>query len=133
MSRANVEIAKRSIDGFNRRNLDAYDDLFTPDFEWFPAFPGTVEGEGYLGREGTERYFREISDTWEEFRAIAEEYRDLGDRVLLLGRFEGRGKGSRVPVDAQLGTVYDFRDGRCSRSRVFLDHSQALRAAGLSE
>jgi ketosteroid isomerase-like protein len=133
MSRGNVEIAKRVIDAFNRRNLDAYDDLFTPDFEWFPAFPGTVEGDGYLGREGTERYLEEISDTWGEFRAIAEEYRDLGDRVLLLGRFEGRGKGSGVPVDAQLGTLYDFRDGKMLRSRVYLDHGEALRAAGLSE
>jgi ketosteroid isomerase-like protein len=133
MSAENVEIAKRAIDAFNRRDLDAYDDLFTRDFEWFPAFPRTVEGDGYLGREGIERYLAEITDTWEEFCAIAEEYRDLGDRVLLLGRFEGRGKGSGVPVDAQLGTAYDFRDDRVSRSRVFLDHGEALRAAGLSE
>jgi ketosteroid isomerase-like protein len=130
MSQANVEIVKRVIDAVNRRDLDAYDDLVTPDFEWF--VPRTVEGDGYLGREGTESYFGEISDTWEEFRAIAEEYRDLGDRVLLLGRFEGRGKGSGVPVDAPMAVVYDFRDGKISRSRVYLDHGEALRAAGLS-
>ncbi len=133
MSRANVEIVKRVIDAVNRRDLDAYDDLVTPDFEWFAAFPRTVEGDSYLGREGTERYFGEIGDTWEEFRAIAEEYRDLGDRVLLLGRFEGLGKGSGVPVDAPMAVVYDFRDGKISRSRVYLDHGEALRAAGLSE
>lgn len=133
MSQQNVEIAKRSIDAFNRRDIDAYDDLYTPDFEWLPAFPGTVEGDGYVGREGIERYFGEITDTWEEFRAVAEEFRDLGDRVLLLGRFEGRGKGSGVPVDAQLATVYNFRDGKVSRSRVYLDHGDALRAAGISE
>ena len=132
MSQAHVEIAKRSIDAFNRRELDAYDDLFTPDFEWFSAFSGTVEGDTYRGREGIERYFGEISDTWQEFRAIAEEYRDLGDRVLLLGRFQGRGKGSGAPVNAQLGTVNDFRDGKISSSRVYLDHGEALRAAGLS-
>src|ERR1700686_2677674 len=102
MSAENVEIAKRAIDAFNGRDLDAYDDLFTRDFAWFPAFPRTVEGDGYLGREGIERYLAEISDTWEHFCAIAEEYRDLGDRVLLLGQFEGRGKGSGAPVDAQL-------------------------------
>jgi len=133
MSAQNVEIAKRAIDAFNRRDLDAYDDLFTPDFEWFSVFAGRVEGVVYRGRDGIETYFGEISDTWKEFRAIAEEYRDLGGRVLLLGRFEGLGKGSGVPVDAQLGTVYDFRGGKVSRSRVYLDHGEALRAAGLSE
>jgi ketosteroid isomerase-like protein len=53
--------------------------------------------------------------------------------VLLLGWFEGSGKGSGAPVDAQLGTVCDFRDGKMSRSRVFLDHGEALEAVGLAE
>jgi ketosteroid isomerase-like protein len=131
MSQPNVEIVKRWIDAFNRRNLDDYHDLFTPDLEWFPAFPGTVEGEGHLGREGIERYFGEISDTWEEFHAIAEEYRDLGDRVLALGRMEGRGRGSGVPVTSPIGGIYDFRDGKIARGRVYLGHAEALRAAGL--
>jgi ketosteroid isomerase-like protein len=107
--------------------------ISSPGLRVVPRVPKDRRGDGYLGREGTERYLEEISDTWSEFRAIAEEYRDLGDRVLLLGRFEGRGKGSGVPVDAQLGTLYDFRDGKMLRSRVYLDHGEALRAAGLSE
>src|SRR5437879_6931399 len=105
-------IDKRSVDAFNRRDLDAMLELVTPDFEWFAAFPRTVEGDGYLGRDGTERYFGDISDTWDEFRAIAEEYRDLGECVLLLGRFEGRGTGSGVPVDAPMAVLYEFRDGK---------------------
>jgi hypothetical protein len=55
MPQGNVDIAKRSIDALNRRNLDVYDDLVTREFEWFPALPSTVEGDGYLGREGIER------------------------------------------------------------------------------
>src|SRR5439155_22573127 len=118
MSEENVEIAKQAMDAFMRRDLDAYDDLFTQDFEWFPARPSAVEGGGYLGRGGIEKYFGEINDIcarkvfvffsrlsvrWEEFRVIAEDYRDLGGRLLMLGRIEGRGRGSGVQVDAQLG------------------------------
>jgi ketosteroid isomerase-like protein len=132
MSQEKVETVERAMDGFNRRDLDAYDDLFTQDFEWLPALPSTVEGDGYVGREGVEKYFGEINDTWEEFRVIAEEYRDLGERVLMLGRMEGRGRGSGVQVNAQLGAVWDFRDGRISRAPVYLDHGEALRAAGLN-
>jgi ketosteroid isomerase-like protein len=133
MSRENVEIAERAMDAFNRRDLNAYNDLFTQDFEWFPALPSTVEGDGYLGSEGIEKYFGEINDTWEEFRVIAEEYRDLGGRLLMLGRMEGRGRGSGVQVDAPLGAVWDFRNGRISRARVYLDQDEAVGAAGLSE
>jgi len=51
----------------------------------------------------------------------------------MLGRLEGRGKSSGVPVDAALGMVFDFRNGAISRIRGYLDHAEALRAAGLPE
>ena len=74
-----------------------------------------------------------IRDTWEEIRVVADEFRDLGDSVLMLGRMEGRGRGSGVQIDAPLASIADFRGGKISRGRDFLDHSEALRAAGLSE
>ncbi len=133
MSQQNVELVKRGIDAFNRRDLDAYDDLYTSDFEWFPALTGTVEGGGYRGREGLETWFVEARDTWEWFRALADEFRDLGDRVLVLGRIEARGRGSGVQLDAPAGMLFEFRGGKISRDRTYLDHGEALRAAGLCE
>jgi ketosteroid isomerase-like protein len=53
--------------------------------------------------------------------------------VVMLGRLEGRGVGSGVPVDSSLGMVFDFRGGMISGIRGYLDHSEALRAAGMSE
>jgi len=128
-----VEIVKRTIDAFNRHDVEAYDDLVTSDFEVFPAMIGVVEGGSYRGREGVETYFGEVRDTWEEYRVVADELRDLGDRVLMLGWMQGRGRGSGVEVDAPLATIFDFRDGKMSRSTAYLDHGEALRAVGLSE
>jgi len=51
----------------------------------------------------------------------------------MLGRLEGRGKGGGVPVNASLGMVFEFRRGTISRIRGYLNHAQALEAAGLSE
>jgi hypothetical protein len=79
MSHENVEIVKRGIDAFNDRDVDLLATLVTPDFAWFPALPGVVEGDGYRGREGIEMYFEEISNTWAELRVIGGEFRDLGD------------------------------------------------------
>ncbi len=39
MSQENVEIAKRTVDAYNRRDLDRYHELFTPDLEWVAALP----------------------------------------------------------------------------------------------
>jgi ketosteroid isomerase-like protein len=35
-------------------------------------------------------------------------------------------------VDAPLGIVLDFNDGRIFRGNAFLDHAQAFEAAGLA-
>jgi ketosteroid isomerase-like protein len=132
MSQENVEIVERLMDAFNEREVEVFAGITTPDFEWTTSMTA-VEGEIFWGREGIETYFGRMRDAWDEFRALASEFRDLGDRVLWLGRLEGRGRGSGVPVTAPLDILFDFRDGKISRSRSYLDHAEALRAAGLSE
>ncbi len=132
MSQENVEIVKRSIDAVNRRDLDAYAALITPDFELIPAMTGFT-GVNFRGREGFGRYLEELGDTWEEFRVAVEEFRDLDAMVLVFMRLEARGKGSGVPVTARQAFICDFRRDKISRVRSYLDHDEALRAAGLAE
>ena len=94
---------------------------------------GTVEGGGYRGREGIETYLADIGEAWEEYRVLAEEFRDLDDRVVMLGRIEGRGRGSRAWIDSPTGTIFEFLNGKMSRVRTYFDHGEALRAAGLED
>jgi ketosteroid isomerase-like protein len=133
MLHANLEIAKRAIDAFNRRDVDDFAELTTPDFEFFPAMDTLVEGSSHRGRGGIETYFNDIRDTWEELRLLPDEFCDLSATLLLwLGRVEALGRGSDVRVDAPTGAVFDLRDGKLSRIRAYLDHGEALRAAGLA-
>jgi ketosteroid isomerase-like protein len=106
--------------------------MTTPDFEWTTSVMA-IEAEIFRGREGIDTYFARMKETWDEFRGIAYEVRDLGDRVLWLGRLEGRGRGSGVPINTPLDVLFDFRDEKICRMRSFLNHDDALRAAGLSE
>jgi ketosteroid isomerase-like protein len=130
MSQENMEIAKRVVDAFNRRDLDGLLDLATPDCVMTSQLLDA--SANFQGREGVERFYAMLSESWEEFRSVIEEYRDLGDQVLALGRNTGRGKGSGVTVDAPTAAIYDFRDGKISRIRLYLDRGEALRAAGLA-
>jgi ketosteroid isomerase-like protein len=134
MSRDTVDVAKRVIDAYNRRDVDGlFAELATPDFEWYPALIRALDGGGVRGREGVERFVVDTRENWEELQIIAEEFRDLGDRVLVLGRMKGRGKGSGVPVDQPFVSILDFRGDRIWRSQVYLDRVEGLEAAGLSE
>jgi ketosteroid isomerase-like protein len=128
----NVEVATQAIGAFNEREIDAFATLTTPDFQWSPSMVA-IEGETFLGHEGIETYFGRLHEAWDRFHIHPGRFRDSAGVVVMLGRLEGRGKSSGVPVDSSLGMVFDFRDGLISRIRGYLDHAEALRAAGLSE
>jgi ketosteroid isomerase-like protein len=130
MSQENVEIAKRAMDGYNTRDLDYT--LIAPDFEWITAMAG-VDKEVMRGRRGIDNYYASLDAAWEHVRVFGGEFRDLGDRVLWLGQMEGRGRGSGATVLSPAASLYEFRDGKISRIRSFLDHREALRVAGLAE
>src|SRR3954447_16744217 len=99
-----MELAKRWEEAFTRYDWPALDALMTSDFEWFPALAGVLEGQGYQGRGGVVRYVRELEETWQDLLVFVVEFRDLGDRVVSLGRMEGRGRASGVTVDRPVGT-----------------------------
>ena len=123
------------IDAYNRRDVEGlFAELATPDFEYYPAITTALDGGvGYRGREGVDRFAADTSENWEELQAFSEEFRDLGDRVVVFGSMKGRGKGSGAPVNTPTLNILDFRGDRIWRSRVYFDRAKGLRAAGLSE
>jgi hypothetical protein len=81
MPRDKVDVAKRTIDAYNRRDVDGlFAELATPDLVWYPGMVRALDGEGYRGREGVERFAVDTRENWAELQNIAEEFRDLGDR-----------------------------------------------------
>jgi ketosteroid isomerase-like protein len=132
MSQENVEVATRAIEAFNGTDVDAFAALTTLDFEWSPSMVA-IEGTIFRGHEGIERYFASLGSSWEKFHIHRDRFRDSEGVVVMLGRLEGRGKASGVSASSSLGMVFDLRDGLISRIRGFLDHAEALEAAGLSE
>ena len=112
MSQAHVEIAKRGIDAYNRRDVDAFADLTTPGYEWVPAL-AIVEGGGFRGREGIETYFEDMRNHWEEVRVFTDELRDLGVHAAVLKRQYG---GPESLVGSGRDRVILFRGSRYMQS-----------------
>ncbi len=133
MSQDNLEVTRRLIDAYNRGDIPSFIELLDPDVEWIPIM-AALEGRVYRGRDGVRLWLEELARDWEYFEPCYEEYRDLGDRVLVLGRWRARGRASGVELENQPATwLYEIKDGRAVRMRTFTDRAEALAAAGLPE
>ena len=94
--------------------------------------PGTTRG---LAASGSA--WREALRDYDEFRAHAEEYRELdGERVLVFHRFGGRGKRSGIGVDA-MGSkgacLFHVVDAKVTKLLLYVERSNALADLGLEE
>jgi len=85
------------------------------------------------GREGLREYLRDLDEGFAVRDVRLSEFRDLGDRIVVLGHVLGRGRESGIEFDSPYGGLAEFKNGKVIRYRDYFDHSQALEAAGLEE
>jgi ketosteroid isomerase-like protein len=135
MSQANVEAFKRVVEAANRRDVEAALEELDPEVEWHPVIQVLLRGEAtvYRGHQGVRDVLREADEAWAETHYEFSEIRDLGDRIVAIGRFRARGKESAAEVESPLGYVVQFKNGKAIRMWSYLDPNEALEAAGLEE
>lgn len=122
-----AEALVRSIYEYWARGDFSTREWATPDFELVMAdgpSPGTFRGDD-VGRA-----WGDMIGAWEDFRAVAEEVRDLGDgRVLVFTRNTGRSKGSGLELGDMHtcgANVIHVRDGRIAKLVAYFNRDQAL-------
>ena len=119
MSQENVEIVRRHYEAFDRRQLDAAVEGWDPTGERTPAIAGAVEGQALAsGLRGFVSYFQELLASFSEVQLQNREFRDLGDRVLVLYDLHVRGHDSGVAIDQPGGAIDSFGPERSSRARA---------------
>jgi ketosteroid isomerase-like protein len=133
MSQENVEAFKRGIDAGNRQDVEGILAELDPEVEWHAALPILGGDAVYRGHDGVREFLPEVWAVLADPRFEFPEIRDLGDQVVGVGHFRGRGKGSGVVTETPFAYVVDFRGGKAIRVRSYLDPKEALDAAGLSE
>ena len=135
MSQETVATFKRSVDAYNRRDVEAMLETLDPEVEWHSALMVPLGGEAavYRGHAGIREFFRGLDEVFDEWDADFPQIRDLGDRIFAIGHVRTRGRGSGAETESSLVSVSDLKNGRAIRVRTYLDPAEALEAAGLSE
>ena len=87
----------------------------------------------YRGHQAVRKGIRELEEAFSEIQAEQTEIRDLGERVVAIGRLRGRGNESGAITESAIAWIVEFKSGKVIRVREYLDPKKALEAVGLSE
>jgi ketosteroid isomerase-like protein len=143
MSQENVELVRRLLEMFAKREHEAVFAYYDEDIEWdVTNLPGRAASglaadlSGvYHGHEGVRTYWRRWLQAWAEIEFEVADVLDAGDDVVALihnQRQWGRRSGIATEMPPY-GLVFTIRNGKVVRWRSFSDQRSALEAAGLSE
>jgi ketosteroid isomerase-like protein len=135
MSRENVEAFKRGIEAGNRGDIETLLEELHPEVEWHSALHALMGGEQtvFRGHDGVREMIRDLYEAFHQIHIEISEIRDLGDRLVAIGRNHARGEASGADVETPFGFVTEFKNGKAISIRGYLDHKEALEAVGLSE
>jgi len=127
MPSPNVQALAPIYDHWGRGDWAYLPPIYADDFEWgySEEFPG-ISGVWRDTRTPNPR-IKSWLDPWEFWRCDAEEYLELGDTVVVLTRYRGRGKASGVDVDVPGAHVWEMRDGLAVRLEIFADREAVLK------
>jgi ketosteroid isomerase-like protein len=131
MSQKNVELAHRAYDASTGATLDAFLALMDVDVEALPRVVA-IEG-GYHGHDGIRCWWEHLVAFLPAVVIETVAVRDLGDLTLAAVRMRGHGAGSDTPLDEELWTAAEWRDGKCVWWGNYGTEAQALEAVGLRE
>jgi ketosteroid isomerase-like protein len=134
MSEENIEMVRRLVDAWNRRDIEALLELGGPEIA-FVNSPTAVEPGT---RRGTDEVVAAVRKQWEilDARSEVDEFFDRGDEIFALGRLSRGMPGSDRELEQPLLVSYTLRNQKLIQAAILgfgvTEVETALEAAGLA-
>ena len=126
-----MEIIRRRFEAFAEGDREAIVEDLHPDVVWDES-SGPPDGRVYLGHAGFREWLADFRGRWEDFRLEIQEVVPTWDGAVVLSRQRGRRRETGEEVEIPSAQVVDFGNGKVTRVRLYLDHGEAMKAAGLA-
>src|SRR5262245_34046067 len=132
MSEENIELMRRSVEAFERRDRTAWLAIMDEDLEVVP--PRDWPESGVRGAEAAWDLYLDVFDAFsrvpvDDIEIVAAQ----ADKVVARYRFDVSGRASGAGVEFDYWLVSTVREGRFTRGQWFAKRAEALEAAGLAE
>jgi ketosteroid isomerase-like protein len=131
MSRENVEIARASIEAYNRMDWDGALKDASPDFECDLSRAVGPQHDVYR-LDQMRRFWSEFAESWESVRIEPHEFIEAGEHVVVPLTMHTRGRDG-IEVQARITWTWTILDGDLVRLCMYQDRQEAIEAVGLSE
>jgi ketosteroid isomerase-like protein len=119
-----------SRDAYNARDPEAWIAAWTHDCEWHPFLTAREEGDpGYHGPNGVRAWFEDVDELFSEMHVELETFRQVGDRLLVLGEMNAINRATGEAVKSEVAWVVEPHDEKLRRGWAHRSHEEAERAA----
>jgi ketosteroid isomerase-like protein len=133
MPPASIDVIREMFDAFNSEDVERILASTHEDFEVTVPPELSAEPDAYRGLEGMRRYWDTFQEAMEEIRFQPARVADTGHGILVEMHLTARGRQTGIAVEQLVIGVWEIRDGKAWRIRVFPTLAAALAALGLDE
>jgi ketosteroid isomerase-like protein len=117
-------------DSYNARDPEGFLSVWHADCEWHPFLTARVEGDpGYHGYNGIRAWFEDTDEMFTEVHVELEQFRQIEDRLLVLGQMTATRRGSGAEVESEVAWVVEPRGEKFQRGWAYTSHEEAEREA----
>lgn len=127
MPSENLQRLQAGYDAFARGDMEAVMDSMHDDIEWVTP-DSTPLGGRYHGKQEVMGFFGRLSELMSDLRVEPREFIEADDRIVVLCRISGRGRGGQLDMEAC--HVWRSRDGLSTEFLEFADTARMRAALG---
>jgi len=130
----NIKLIKGFYEALSSNDWSAARKVLAPNIEWIePPVPGLWFGGRHLGADAV---FKEVIEPtqgkFDKFQVKMKKFFAIGEHVIAVGSCRGRGKTTRIKLEAATAHVWTLCDGRAVRFEGIHDILEWQVALGLT-
>ena len=120
---SNIDSIKQVYQAFAKGDVPTVLGALSPEIDWTEAEGFPYAGTYHGPRAVLEGVFMRLGSEWNGFAAIADEFIDGGDTIVVLGKYSGTYKKTGKSFQANFAQVWKMQDGKAIR---FIQHVDTL-------
>jgi ketosteroid isomerase-like protein len=132
MTQENIEVVRRAIKAYNRRDFETLRAVNDPEVEFDWSASRGLQAGMYEGLEEVMGFFQDFMGTFERVHIEPHRFIEHGDLVVVPNVAHLRGRDG-IETVARSAFVFEIRSGRVVRVRLYQETREALEAVGLGQ